>query len=761
MQQNATVGACRMRRVLAVLGSLFFLSGAAALAYQVAWLRLLSLIFGVTVHAASAVLTSFMAGLALGSWLGGRLADRVAVPLRWFAIAELGIAASTLAVPFALQFASAVYPEVYRRFPDALIQLTIARIIFSGFVLVVPTTLMGASLPLLARHATRRGPAVAARIGWLYAANTAGGVLGSIGAGFILIGAAGVTFTTRVAASLNLAVGLCALAIGARQPRLQSQAGVHQTQASAIASPAQRVILFVTLIAGFGGLALEVVWFRVLTLFLTTTTYAFTTMLSTVLLGLALGSAMASLPVRRSKDRQRTTAWLLVWTGIFVLVSMTALAHTYRIGWRTSGMIQACVLAMLPATMLMGATFPYILAIWLGNVTAAIGKPLGVLYAVNVLGAVAGSLAGGFLLIPWLGTRGSLIALAGMYVCAGCMVFATMRDVRRKVPQMLVACAIFVLAAMLIPDLYASILVRRYEAGERLLYRSEGVQTTVAVHDRPPGVRVLYLDGLHQANDSAETVQLHSQIGLLPMALHPDPQRALVIGVGGGVTAGAVALYPRTTVDIVELSPTVLSVLPYFAHVNRRLRHRPNVNMRVDDGRNFLQLTSRRYDVITADIIQPIHAGAGNVYSVEYFALARRALSDGGLMLQWVGRRDDLHYRLIMKTFLQVFPHATLWSGGELMVGGTGRLAISRAAFERHRADANVRLALDRVGLDSFEALLARYTAGPAEMRQFVGDGAVITDDWPILEYHRSLPSSGIVDVAALKGDVTRHVKDR
>ena len=188
MQQNATVGACRMRRVLAVLGSLFFLSGAAALAYQVAWLRLLSLIFGVTVHAASAVLTSFMAGLALGSWLGGRLADRVAVPLRWFAIAELGIAASTLAVPFALQFASAVYPEVYRRFPDALIQLTIARIIFSGFVLVVPTTLMGASLPLLARHATRRGPAVAARIGWLYAANTAGGVLGTIGAGFILIG---------------------------------------------------------------------------------------------------------------------------------------------------------------------------------------------------------------------------------------------------------------------------------------------------------------------------------------------------------------------------------------------------------------------------------------------------------------------------------------------------------------------------------------------------------------------------------------------
>ena len=194
-----------MRRVLAVLGSLFFLSGAAALAYQVAWLRLLSLIFGVTVHAASAVLTSFMAGLALGSWLGGRLADRVAVPLRWFAIAELGIAASTLAVPFALQFASAVYPEVYRRFPDALIPLTIARIIFSGFVLVVPTTLMGASLPLLARHATRRGPAVAARIGWLYAANTAGGVLGTIGAGFILIGAAGVTFTTRVAASLNLA----------------------------------------------------------------------------------------------------------------------------------------------------------------------------------------------------------------------------------------------------------------------------------------------------------------------------------------------------------------------------------------------------------------------------------------------------------------------------------------------------------------------------------------------------------------------------
>ena len=170
---------------------------------------------------------------------------------------------------------------------------------------------------------------------------------------------------------------------------------------------------------------------------------------------------------------------------------------------------------------------------------------------------------------------------------------------------------------------------------------------------------MLYLDGLHQANDSQEMVRIHAEIGHLPMLLHPDPNRALVIGLGGGVTAGAVSAHD-TTVDVVELAHSVVAAAPFFSHVNRDLLNRPNVRLRVDDGRNYLLLTDQRYDVLTADIIQPIHAGAGNLYSREYFMLARRVLRDGGLMLQWIGHRDEEHYRLIMRTFLDVFPDADL-----------------------------------------------------------------------------------------------------
>jgi spermidine synthase len=743
---------------LALLTILFFLSGAAALVYQVAWLRMLSLVFGVTVYAASAVLTSFMGGLALGSWLAGRIADRLLAPLRAFGFLELGVALSALAVPFALDFVSILYPHVHRIAPSASVLLTVVQAGCSALILLVPTTLMGASLPLLARHVTHAGGFVAARIGRLYAVNTAGAVVGTVVAGFVSIGAIGVTATTRLAAALNVVVGVSALALSAiRDP--ENGGAVRITRPTKEAFPAiPRIVLLVVFMAGFAGLALEVVWFRLLTLFLAATSYAFTTMLSTVLLGIALGSSIAAARVRKTPDVRRTLAWILIWTGVLVLLSMTGLAHTYRMGWRTSGMIQACVVAMLPAATSMGATFPYAIACGVGSDATEVGRRVGLLSALNVFGAVIGALIGGFVLIPGVGIRASLIVLSALYVLVGCVVSLSTGG-RRVFRTVAIASVLFAAAASMLPDIYGAILSRRYESGERLLFHDEGVQTTATVHVRPSGHRVLYLDGLHQANDTPETVRVHSEIGQLPMALHRNPKRALVVGAGGGVTAGAVAEHSGTAVDVVELSGSVISAMPYFSHVNGGLLRRPNVRIVVDDGRNFLQLAMQRYDVITADIIQPVHAGAGNLYSIGYFTLARRALNDGGLMMQWVGRREELHYKLIMRTFLRVFPHTTLWSDGSLMVGSTQPLQISRDAFERQRADREVQLAFARIDLNDFDALLARYTAGPDEMRGFVGEGPLLTDDRPLLEFHRSLPNSGgLADISALRGDVSRHI---
>jgi spermidine synthase len=748
--------------VFPALVLLFFLSGASALIYQVVWLRLLSLVFGVTVHAVSAVLTSFMGGLALGSWLGGKLTGKLRSPLLAFALLELAIAATALAVPVALDGAARIYTLLHTRAPDDLVRLTVARVLCSGLILVVPTTIMGASLPVLARFVADRGGSAAVRIGWLYAANTAGGITGTLLAGFVLIGGIGIASTTRVAAAVNAAVGLgaLALAVGSRRQGAERPESVAGATGERLTSAASRTILLVAALSGFAGLALEVVWFRVLTLFLPATTYAFTTMLATVLLGIALGSAIAAARVTRSPNPAGALAWIQIAAGALVLLSMTALAHTYRIGWRTSGTIQACVVAMLPAATLMGATFPYALRLWLGD-SRDVGRRVGVLYALNVCGALAGSLLGGFVLLPLLGSRGSLLFLATSYVAGGCAVMAAFggrRVLMRRLPLVLGALAV---SAVSLPDLYTTVLARRYGAGDRLVFRAEGVQTTAAVHYNDSGRRTLYLDGLHQANDSEAMVRVHGEIGHLPMVLHPNPRRALVVGLGGGVTAGAVAAHRTVAVDIVELARSVAAAAPFFSHVNGDVLRQPNVTLRVDDGRNYLKMTPRRYDVLTADIIQPIHAGAGNLYSLEYFEHARGVLRDGGLMLQWIGHRDEAHYKLIMRTFVRAFPHATLWGDGTLMVGSLAPLRVRRADFESKLRDPNVLFGLSRVRLDSFDALIRRYTAGPDEMRRFVGDGPVLTDDRPVLEYHRSLTAPARpLDLSALRGNVGGLIED-
>jgi spermidine synthase len=244
-------------------------------------------------------------------------------------------------------------------------------------------------------------------------------------------------------------------------------------------------------------------------------------------------------------------------------------------------------------------------------------------------------------------------------------------------------------------------------------------------------------------------------IGHLPMMLHPAPSRALVVGLGGGATAGAVAQH-GAAVDLVELSASVVRGAEWFRHINDDVVRKPNVMLRVDDGRNHLLLSGRQYDVITADIVQPIHAGAGSLYSLEYFTLARQALKPGGLMLQWIGHREEDHYKLIARTFLRVFPEATVWVDGSLLVGSLEPLEIRPEVLARKLTDPRIRAAASTVGIVDADSILRLYTAGPRELRPFIGDGPELTDDQPLLEYHRSLPPTATLDLSGLRGDVSR-----
>jgi predicted membrane-bound spermidine synthase len=746
-------------RAFVLLLALFFFSGACGLTYQVLWLRQLSLVFGVTVYAASTVLAAFMAGLALGSMLAGPLLQRLRRPLMVFGAAEILIGLSAAASPFGLDAAEGLYRALYQAFPDSFALLTAARLMCALPVLLLPTMLMGVTLPVLSASSVVRASYLGSHLGALYAVNTAGAVVGALLTGFVLIGAIGMARSFLLAATVNVVVGLLALLWSRVETPHVAIAHPHEREDDEPggAAPAGTVVPIVIALSGVAALALEIVWFRMLVLYLDATTYAFTAMLATVLAGIAIGGAIAARLLRRARDWAVWLTLIQIGTGIAVLASATFLAWSYGARWRVTAPAQASAAAMLPAALLMGVGFPIALRLGIGGLVrdaVTTGRRVGQLYALNVAGAIVGALLGGFVLLPQLGTRGALVASAAVYAATAALLAVRFRSRRGAVTALALCIAAFALMATRVPDPFDAAYERRYGRDMHEFWRHDGVQTAVSVH-ASQFRRALYLDGLHQANDTPDMVRLHRIIGHLPMVLHPAPVDALVVGLGGGATAGAVSQYPGVRVQVVELSDGVRQAASFFSHVNYDLLNQPHVRLRVDDGRNFLLLSGERFDVITADIIQPIHAGAGNLYSREYFALVRGALEENGLAMQWIGHRPATQYRLIMRTFLDVFPDATLWLDGALMVGSLAPLRLNPTLIHAKRAHPPTAAALDDIGLRDFATLASWYTAGPAEMRQFVGDGVVLSDDRPLVEYHRSLPANDPpVDVTALRGDV-------
>jgi len=752
---------------------LFFCSGASALVYQVLWLRKLGLVFGVTVYAASTVWASFMFGLAVGSLCAGRIADRLRRPLVWFGAAEALIGLSAVATPFALTWLQGSYASIHPSLPQGLAAVTFARFLMALVVLLVPTVLMGATVPLVVKSSYSRASDLGQRMGLLYATNTVGAIAGTLFSGLYLIPTYGIRTAFVVAASVNLAVAAVAIAAGLALPpvsvgRRETEAPSHTDVARE--TPVRRAVLWVFAFSGFMSLALEVIWFRVLVLLVRPTVYGFAMMLAILLLGIGVGSYLVS-PLLK---RERT--WILILSVIELALAVVAVLstqmlayHPAMVAWATPIVARvfpeylafsmvASILSILPSALLLGIAFPIGLRVWTGaseDTSARAGRRLGVFYSLNLAGSIVGSLAAGFLLLPAFGSRTSLILVSAVALGSG-LVLLRFAEAAARARIVLggVFVAVFAVSAVTITDPFDMFLKLRY-ARHKVLWREEGVQATVSINKDPSGMLVMTLEGNHQADDAAGMIDTHRRIGHLPMTIHPDPREALVIGLGGGATAGAVSMHTGVQVDVVELSEVVVRGARYFTHVNNDVLHRPNVRMHVDDGRNYLLLTPKKYDVITADLILPIHAGSGNLYSAEYFTLVRNALKESGLALQWVWG-TDAEYKTIMRTFLSVFPETTLWWDGSLMIGSKTPLVLRESDFTwklQVRGDA-----LQQLGVTSFEDLKRRYVAGPAEMRAFVGDGPILTDDLPLVEYFLSLPRDKGIDIRGLRGDVESRV---
>lgn len=750
---------------------LYGLSGAAALVYQVLWMRLLGLTFGVTVHAAATVLASFMAGLALGSALGGRLADRTRNPLRTFGLIELGAGLTALASPLLLEAVQALFIRWHPGTTEGSLALTLVRFVLSALVLIVPAMLMGATLPVIVR-AARAYAGHAARLGLLYGTNTIGAMAGTLAAGLWMVPALGMTRSFFAAAAVNALVGVAAIAASRRE----TVAAVDtNSELSALNSelilPRPWAIAALVILSGFVSLALEVVWFRVLaTIILRPTTYAFTIMLAAVLAGIGLGSYLSGIILRRSRNWALWLAIAEIGTGVLALMSFRGMAWSLDVmRWANAviarylpdhlaPLLVGTFVSIFPAALMMGIALPIALA----SFTAARrphasapgheGRRLGNIYALNVAGSIAGSLAGGFVLLPLLGSHRSLVWLSLLMIAGGFLLLVAL-DNRWRITLAAAGVTLGAIGVTTLPDLNEVVLPLRYR-GQSTIWRKEGIQTTVAITEqRQNGAmrRAMLLNGLHQANDGAGMVAFHQHLALLPLALHPNPHLLLSVGLGGGATPGGASEYPGLQVDVVELSSAVVEGASFFSRVNNDLLRQPNVRVMVGDGRTYLMVTRRKYDIVTADAILPTHAGAGALYSADYYRMVKNVLAPQGLMAQWVGPTGTAQWKMMVRTFLSVFPDATLWSD-QILIGGHGPLKIDAGTLTLKEQDARIMALLGRDGTLPASVLMSRFTAGPDALRAFVGEGPILTDDQPRVEYFLSLPANDpLIDLSPLK----------
>ena len=731
---------------------LFFASGACGLVYEVVWMRLLTLTLSVTVHAVTTVLAAFMAGLALGAAWGGRVADRVGRPLAAYALVELGLAATGAATPAVLFRLPPVYVWLHDRLGGSALAFGAARFGLAAGVLLVPCTLMGATLPLIARAAIARADGVGRGAGALYAANTLGAVLGCVAAGFVLVPRLGLAATSVAAAAVNVAVGVVAFGLGRRTTAARTAA-----RAVAVPAPARLVMLAFGL-SGFTALGYEVLWTRALVHYTHNSTYAYSAMLAVFLLGLALGSAALGAVTDRLRRPLLALGAVEILTGASVVGGLALYARYDRLvpaaaaamgGLGSWPRVVALVFgeagaALLPTTLLLGATFPLVARLVVDGLDG-LGRRLGAAYVWNTVGSILGAVVAGFGLLPLLGMRDAFLTLALMNLAVGA--FLAVAEGRRAgaVTAALAAAAGAAALALVPPSLFADGFARRF--GPLLFYREEATDTVMVTRDARGERMLRFGDGRGTAGTM--TVRDDRMYAHIPLLLHPAARRVLNICFGVGNSLAAVAAHPIERVDAVELSPGVVDAAGFFRDTNHDVLADPRVRLTIADGRNFLLASHERWDVIRLDPPELHTAGVVNLYTREFYALARDRLAPGGLFSIWVNvvMTPEADLRLLVRTVASVFPQVSVWRGplrySWVINGSVGPHGPDLALLARRFAEPRVRGDLAEIGVPDPFAFLAHFVLAGGEVAAFAGAGPVASDDSTRLDFTvpRSLDS--------------------
>lgn len=780
------------RRIQVRILVCFLLSGATGLIYEVLWMRMLGLIFGHTVFAITTVLTAFMAGLGLGSYLFGKIADRSRNSLLLYGLLEGGIGLYALAIPFLLALAEKLYLALYQLLHLSHYAFSLTQFILLFLLLLLPTTMMGATLPVLSRLFVVEEATLGRQVGFLYALNTFGAVLGVASAGYFLLPHFGTRGTLYLAAIVNL--GIAGLII--YWSRFILSPSLPFTPDST--GDRQRGILLPLVLLGIGlsgvaSMIYEVAWSRALALIIGSSTYAFTAMLVAFLVGIALGSALFSRfwgarPVHPSLFGALQTA-----IGLSALLMLPAFGampdlflQTFRIS-NAPGFIQTAQFltsfaAMILPTLLIGATFPCVvrIAAWRPD---RVGTDVGGIYAVNTLGAVIGAFAAGFLLIPSVGAHATV--KLGILLNLGMGLAFTLVSVKalpamRWLPWTLLSGAalggVYWIPAWDRVAMSSGVAIYGPQltgtAGkvglsnavtDDVLFYEDGISATVTIH-RSNNQTFLRVNG---KTDASTGIDMHTQLlsGHLPLLFHPAPKSVLIIGLGSGVTAGAVARHPVERIDVIEIEPAVVRASRFFEKENRGVLKDPRVLVIIADGRNFLLTTTERYDVIISEPSNPWIGGLASLFSREFFALAKQKLKPGGVMLQWVQgyglAPSDM--KMVIKTFRTAFPATTVWNtnGGDYLLLGVEKfLPIDLNKLQiQFTTMVGLREDLNGIGLRSASALLSDFVLGEEDVERYASGAPINTDDLLPLEF--SAPLSLYFDTTQLNYQIMKGYKTR
>jgi spermidine synthase len=737
---------------------LFVGSGCAALIYQIVWLQLLELVIGSSAISIGVLLGTFMGGMCLGSFALPRLVPSDAHPLRIYAYLELGIGGAAVLLLYGMPYVSQAYAVTGGG--------VIVRAAVAAFCLLTPTVLMGATLPAVARW-VEASPAGVSWLGFFYGGNIAGAVAGTLLAGFYLLRVYDMAVATWVALTLNVGVAAIGLALAARTPHHAAPRTADPSSPHHRGSASRAVYVAIAL-SGFTALASEVLWTRLLALAVGATVYAFSLILAAFLFSLGVGSSLGAAFARRARDPRVALGWCqlllcaaIAWaayrlTEVLPLVPMPEASDP---GVSLLGDFIRCLSVVVPGAVLWGASFPLALA-----AAAAprqdTGRLVGGIYAANTAGAIAGAL-GAVFLAARIGSQHALQLLIVVSALSAAMLLVPRALQSTRVAMAAAALVVAMAGAALlawrvVPVPGVLIAYGRNSASwngvTKIEYAGEGLNAFVAVTRTPSGAPIYHAAGKVQASSEGEDMRLQRMLAHFSHLLPRRPRRVLVIGLGAGFTAGAVAIAPGVErMTIVEIEPLVPSLSPFFADYNYHVAANPKVEIRIDDARHYLLTSREQFDVITSDLVDPWVKGTAALFTREFFESMKAHLTPGGVVTMFVQLyMSNLQtVKSEVGTFVDVFPHTIVWGntmegqGYDLVLTGQAEpfaIDIDEMQARLDRPDhAEVAQSLREIGFASAVDLLSSYAGSREDLAPWLADAVINRDRNLRLQYFAGL----------------------